>query len=58
MVKEIQESQKNYISNEKRCEKCGKLLFVLQKKKFDKIEKSVIIVSRCNRCSCDNYIKI
>ena len=58
MVNQVAEIPVKDISIEKRCKKCGRLLFKLHKKNIDKIEKGVIIVSRCNRCSCDNYIKI
>ena len=58
MVNQVIEIPVKDISVEKRCEKCGKLLFKLKKKNVDKIEKSVIIISRCTRCGCDNNIKI
>lgn len=58
MVNQIAEIPVKDISIEKRCKKCGKLLLKLKKKNIDKIEKSVIIISRCTRCGYDNNIKI
>ena len=48
----------NLIKVEKRCKKCGKLLFILLKKGIDKRNNCDIIVSRCNRCGKDNHIKL